>query len=148
MNIILQKDFPPLGSSGEVVTVKDGFARNYLIPQGVALKVDKATLKIIAEKEKVKKLRSEKTVRLAKQFAEDISKISLTIKVQAGEEDKLFGSVTSQDISDLLKEKGVEIDRRKILLEEPIKALGAYQIPIKLHTDVTVNIKLWVIKEQ
>jgi large subunit ribosomal protein L9 len=117
MNIILQKDFPPLGSSGEVVTVKDGFARNYLIPQGVALKVDKATLKIIAEKEKVKKLRSEKTVRLAKQFAEDISKISLTIKVQAGEEDKLFGSVTSQDISDLLKEKGVEIDRRKILLE-------------------------------
>jgi large subunit ribosomal protein L9 len=68
--------------------------------------------------------------------------------VQAGEEDKLFGSVTSQEISDLLKEKGVEIDRRKILLEEPIKALGAYQIPIKLHTDVTVNIKLWVIKEQ
>jgi large subunit ribosomal protein L9 len=147
MNIVLQKDVPALGNAGQIITVKDGFARNYLIPQGLAMKADKSALKMIEEKKRTQLLREEKVVRDAKKFAEELSKVSLTVKVQAGEEDKLFGSVTSQDITDLLKEKGIEIDRRKIMLEEPIKALGAYQIPIKLHSAVIVNIKLWVIKE-
>jgi large subunit ribosomal protein L9 len=147
MNIILQKDFAKLGSTGDMVTVKDGYARNFLIPQGIAIIADKSAEKLLAERKKVEELRRTKEKRNAEKLAELLAKISLTAKVQAGEEDRLFGAVTSQDIYDLIKEKGFDIDRRKIHLEEPIKTLGVYQIPLKLHPEVTVTVKLWVIKE-
>ena len=147
MKIILQKDFPSLGKAGEMITVKDGYARNFLIPQGFAFRADKSTLKVMADRKRVAEMRSGKQKRAAEKVAGSLAKISITAKMQAGEEDKLFGSVTSQDIVDLLKEKEIEIDRRKIQLDEPIKALGVYQVPIKLQAEVTAKIKLFVIKE-
>ncbi len=147
MKIILLKDFPNLGSAGETVTVKDGYARNYLIPEGIAMRADKSAMKILSERKRIEELRASKDRRNAEKLAQKISKVSITAKMQSGEEDKLFGSVTSQDIVDLMKEKGVEIERRKIQLDEPIKNLGVYQIPVKIHPEVTAKVKLFVIKE-
>lgn len=147
MNIILQKNHPVLGSVGDLIAVKDGYARNFLIPQGIAVRADKSARKAMEERKKIDNLRFTKEKRGAERLAEQISKVSITAKMQAGEEDKLFGSVTTQDIVDLVKQKGIEIDRRKIQLNEPIKSLGVYQIPIKLHTDVFAKVKLFVIKE-
>ena len=146
MKIILQKDFSALGLTRDILIVKDGYARNYLIPQGIAVKADKSALKVLAENKRVVKFHRSKERRSAEKLAEQLSKIILIAKVQTGEEDKLFGAVTSQDIAELLKKKGIEIDRRKIELGEPIKALGKYRIPIELHQDVTVNVKLNIVK--
>ncbi len=130
-----------------MVEVKNGYARNYLIPRDLAIKATKSTLKAIEEIKKQKRMRDNKKARTMELFAEKIEKISCTAAVAVGEEDRIFGSVTSQTISDLLKEKGFEIERKKILLEEPIKALGVYSIPIKLDSDVTARLKLWVVKK-
>lgn len=127
--------------------VKNGYARNYLIPRDLAIKATKSTLKAIEEIKKQKRMRDNKKARTMELFAEKIEKISCTAAVAVGEEDRIFGSVTSQTISDLLKEKGFEIERKKILLEEPIKALGVYSIPIKLDSEVTARLKLWVVKK-
>jgi len=148
MNIILQKDHSGLGKTGDMITVKDGYARNFLIPTCIALLADKSAMKIVEAKKQQVEIQATKEKRVAEKIAESLSKISLTVKMPAGEEDKLFGTVTSQNIADLLKEKSIDIDKRKIHLEEPIKSLGVYQIPIKLHTDVTAKIKLFVIKEE
>ncbi len=130
-----------------MVEVKNGYARNYLIPRDLAIKATKSTLKAIEEIKKQKRMRDNKKARTMELFAEKIEKISCTAAVAVGEEDRIFGSVTSQTISDLLKEKGFEIERKKILLEEPIKALGVYSIPIKLDSEVTARLKLWVVKK-
>ena len=130
-----------------MVEVKNGYARNYLIPRDLAIKATKSTLKAIEEIKKQKRMRDNKKARTMEILAEKIEKISCTAAVAVGEEDRIFGSVTSQTISDLLKEKGFEIERKKILLEEPIKALGVYSIPIKLDSDVTARLKLWVVKK-
>lgn len=147
MKVILRKDFEQLGKVGEIVDVKRGYARNYLIPKEIAFIADDKNLRRIEEEQKQYALRIDREKNNAEKLAEELSKVSCTASVQVGEEDRVFGSVTSQDIATLLKEKGYEIDRRKILLEEPIKALGIYDIPIKLHTEVEVKIKLWVIKQ-
>lgn len=148
MNIILLKDFSALGKTGEIVAVKDGYARNYLIPEGIAAIADKSAMKVVETKKRQVEAQLVKERRAAEKIADSLSKVSLTVKMTAGEEDKIFGSVTSQNIIDLLKEKGVDIDKRKIHLEEPIKALGVYQVPIKLSADVTAKVKLFVIKEE
>ncbi len=127
--------------------VKNGYARNYLIPRDLAIKATKSTLKAIEEIKKQKRMRDNKKARTMEILAEKIEKISCTAAVAVGEEDRIFGSVTSQTISDLLKEKSFEIERKKILLEEPIKALGVYSIPIKLDSEVTARLKLWVVKK-
>ncbi len=147
MNVILTKQMPKLGSKGDIVTVKDGYARNFLLPYGHAIFASKSALKEIAEAKRVEELKLGKDKRIAERTAAALVKISITAKVQVGEEDKLFGAVTTQDIADLLKESGFEIDRRKIQLDEPIKSLGVYQVKIKIHTEVTATVKLWVIKE-
>ncbi len=147
MKIILRDDLPDLGRCGDVVEVKDGYARNYLIPRNLAIKAAKSTLKAIEEIKKQKKMQDNKRARAMEMLAQKIEKISCTAAVAVGEEDKVFGSVTSQTISELLKEKGYEIDRKKILLEEPIKALGVYSIPVKLDSKVTARLKLWVVKK-
>jgi len=147
MRVILKQDHPPLGSVGQVVTVADGFARNYLLPRGIALHATKRNLRVI-EEEKKRRLRVlSREKRQAEALAKELEKVSLTASVAVGEEDKVFGAVTSQDIADLLREKGFEIDKRKILLDEPMKALGIYNVPIKLHPEVEVAIKVWVVKE-
>ncbi|HDN59325.1 MAG: 50S ribosomal protein L9 [Candidatus Marinimicrobia bacterium] len=146
MKIILLQDYEKLGKAYDQVEVKDGYARNFLIPKGIAIRATKNNIRMIEEKLNLQKRREEKKLKQAQALAEKLKKLSITIPVQVGEEDKVYGSVTSQEIAVSLKEKGFEIDKRQILLEEPIKALGIYDVPIKLHPEVTGYVKLWVIK--
>ena len=147
MRIILKQDYGRLGEAGEIVAVKAGFARNFLIPRSIAYEANKGNLKRYEEEKKHLLQKSEKEKKQCEMLAEKLEKVSCTISVAVGEEDKLFGSVTSQDIADSLQEKGIEIDKRKIQLEEPIKSLGIYTIPAKLHPEVTANVKVWVVKK-
>jgi large subunit ribosomal protein L9 len=144
MQIILTEDVPNLGHIGDLVTVKPGYGRNYLIPRGYAVLATPGNKKQLDHmlrtlEEKRRRLRSDVEGVVARLY-----EISLTIPRQAGDDDRLFGSVTNRDIETELKNQGHEIDRRRIALKEPIKALGIYEIPIRLHADVTATIKLWV----
>ncbi len=147
MKIILREDVDKLGDSGEIVDVKPGYFRNYLEPRGMALRATDSNMKIYEEEKRIRSVRENKAKVDAEKLANKLSNISLNAAVQVGEEDKVFGSVTSQDIAELLNEKGYDIDKKDILLDEPIKALGIYPVPIKLHSDVTAEVKVWVIKE-
>jgi large subunit ribosomal protein L9 len=147
MKIILREAVDRLGERGDIITVKDGYARNFLIPRGLALRATPGNMRTFEEEKKQLDVRENKTRRLAEQFAKKLKSVSITATVAVGEEDRVFGSVTAQTISNLLKEKGFDIDKKKILLDEPIKALGVYTIPIKLHHDVQGKVKVWVVKE-
>jgi large subunit ribosomal protein L9 len=146
MEVILRKDVDRLGNVGDQVKVKDGYARNFLIPRGLAFQVTPSSLAMIAEEQKLTQAHERRVLKTASDLKEAIEKTSLTVKVLVGQEDKIFGSVTSQVVAELLAEKGIEIDRRKIQLDDPIKALGVYDVPIKLHTDVEAKVKVWVVK--
>ena len=147
MKIIIREDYEPLGKVGDIVTVKDGFARNYLIPKQIAVLATPKNMKILEEEQKMMVRRHDKDRRRAEALSKELEKVSLTAAVAVGEEDRVFGSVTSQTIAELLKEKGYDIDKRKVQLDEPIKALGIYTVTVKLHTDVEAKIRLWVVKE-
>jgi len=147
MKVILKQDYDALGKSGDIVTVKDGYARNFLIPKNIAVSATPKNRRILEEEEKLLQRRQDKDKRQAEVIAKELEKISLTAAVSVGEEDRVFGSVTAQTIADLLKVKGYEIDKRKIHLEEPIKALGIYTISLKLHAEVEAKIRVWVVKE-
>ncbi|MCJ7497524.1 MAG: 50S ribosomal protein L9 [Candidatus Zixiibacteriota bacterium] len=147
MKIILKEDLEDLGKCGEVIQVKDGYARNYLFPKNLAIPATKGNLRSINEVTRQKKIRDEKKIKGDEKLKADLEKISITAEVRVGEEDRVFGSVTSQDIAGLLKEKGFEVDKRKIELDEPIKALGVYTIPVKIHGELVANLKLWVVKK-
>jgi large subunit ribosomal protein L9 len=147
MKVILKHNVENLGSAGEIVNVKPGFARNYLVPKGLALIATKANEAILENERRSIARRLEKEKTDATDIAARIENISVTIPVAVGEEDKLFGSVTSQDIAEGLKAHQIEIDKRKILLEEPIKALGLYPVDVKLHADVVAKVKVWVVKK-
>ena len=148
MKIILKEDLKKLGKCGEVVEVKDGFARNYLIPSNLAIPATKGHLKAIEQVIRQKSMRDNKNLRKDQRLKADIEKTSVTAEVAVGDEDKVFGSVTSQQIADLIKEKGFVIDRHQIDLKEPLKALGVYTIPIKVSSEVQANLKLWVVKKE
>ena len=147
MKVILRKELESLGKVGEIIEVKAGYARNFLIPRGFALKADKQNIKRLEDEQQNVQLKLSKDKKIAQKIAEKLNTVSCTATVTVGEEDRVFGSVTTQEISDLLKDKGFDIDRKKIILDEPIKALGIYDIPIKLHSEVEAKIKLWVVKE-
>ncbi len=147
MKVILKEDIDKLGKSGDIVEVKKGYARNFLIPSGKALEASPSNLKIIDEEKKWERVRLERSKKIAQELAEKLSKVSITATVQVGEEDKVFGAITSQNIADQLKEQGFDIDRRKIVLEEPLKALGVYEVPVKLHPEVEAKVKVWVVRE-
>ena len=147
MKIILRSDYESLGKAGDVVTVKDGYARNFLLPKGIAVVATPKNVTRLEEERKQALRIQEKEQQEFVDMAQDLEKISVTAAVAVGDEDKVFGSVTAQNIADLLKEKGFDIDKRKISLDEPIKALGVYNVPIKLHSDVEAQIRLWVVKE-
>ncbi len=146
MRIILLQDFEGLGKAGEQIDVKDGYARNFLFPKGLALKADKNSIKRFQEMARLKDKKKDRALKQSRELAEKLQAVSLTVPVQVGEEDRVFGAVTSIEIAQQLKDKGYDIDKRQIILEEPIKALGIFEIPIKLHSEITTNIKLWVIK--
>lgn len=147
MDIILIKDVEKLGKAGQVVKAKDGFARNFLIPKGFAVQSNAANLKKL-EEEKQKKLQlTEKVKKEFEQVKQKLDTTSLTIPVLTQEEDRLYGSITSNDIASALKEEGIEIDKNSIVLEEPIKALGIYEVPVRLHPEVSAKLKIWIVKK-
>lgn len=148
MQVILREDIDKLGKIGDLVKVADGYARNYLVPNKKAIE---ATPKNLNAMDHAKKMVSDRIRKLKKEAAADadmIKALAITIKAKSGEEGKLFGSVTSMDIAEAMKAQGVGIDKRKIILDEPIKRLGDYTITVKLHADVTADFKLTVIAEE
>jgi len=148
MEVILREDIDKLGSRGDVVKVAPGYARNFLLPKRLAVAATESNKKIV-EQERQAHLRKEaKLVSEAQDLAKLMLGTAITIHQKAGEADQLFGSVTSKDIADALAAKGYNIDRRRIVLDEPIKQLGEYTVPVKLHKDVTVDISVLVAKEE
>jgi large subunit ribosomal protein L9 len=147
MEIILVEDVPFLGKAGDLVRVSDGYARNYLLPRRKAMKATAASLKAVEQERHLVQNKQDKLEQEAQELAQRIEEISCTVAKPAGEEGKLFGAVTSADIEEALREQGVSVDRKKIVLEEPIKNLGVYTISLKLHSSVVAQLKLWVVKE-
>ena len=147
MKVILLKDIEALGSAGEVVEVKNGYGRNFLIPRNEALVATAANMAQFESRRKQQETLSERDHRAAEALAKKLQAESITAQVKVGEEERLFGSVTAQNIAELLDEKGYEIDRRAIHLEDPIRELGVYNVEVRLHPEVTTTVKLWVVKE-
>ncbi len=147
MKVMLKEDVPKLGSVGDEVMVKDGYGRNFLIPTGKALLATPKNLKQFRHQKSLVDHKVRKLKGAAQTVADQIAKLSLSVKKKVGEQGKLFGSVTSQEIADMVSAQGVEIDRRKIQLSEPIKSLGEFKIPIKLHPEITAEIQLTVTGE-
>ena len=147
MEVILTKDVQKIGRAGTVVKVKDGFARNLLIPQGLAIVVTPGNLKKLeADKQKIA-LESEKVKGKANELKARLDGFSLTISVLAQEDENLYGSIVAADICDALKNEGIEVDKDYIVLDNPIKALGIYEIPLKLHPEVESTLKVWIVKK-
>ncbi|RLC51116.1 MAG: 50S ribosomal protein L9 [Candidatus Cloacimonadota bacterium] len=147
MKVILRQNFDSLGQIGDVVEVKDGYARNYLLPHKIAYAALKGNISALEEEKQNAAKKTQQELNSAEKLAGELEKVSITIPVQVGEEDKIFGSVTTQMIVDALKEKGYDVDKRKIEIEETIKTLGIYSVNIKLHTSVSTKIKVWVVRE-
>ncbi|MDO8603330.1 MAG: 50S ribosomal protein L9 [Candidatus Omnitrophota bacterium] len=147
MKVILIEDVKSIGSMGDVVDIKEGFARNFLFPKKLARAAVGSNLKIIEDIKRKKVIAALKEKKEAELLKSKISDISLTITVEAGDDDKLFGSVTSQDVANAFEQEGLLIDKKKIILEEHIKKLGVYQIPVKLHPEVSGEVKVWVVKK-
>ena len=147
MEVILNQDVDKLGKAGSVIKVKDGFARNFLIPNGLALPLTPGNLKKLEQEKERKKAQFEKVRQEALELKERLSGVSLTIPALVQEEDKLFGSVSSQDVAQALGEEGFAIDKNAIVLEQAIKSLGIYEIPVKLHPEVSATIKVWIVKK-
>jgi large subunit ribosomal protein L9 len=147
MKVILRKEHEKLGNIGDAVDVKDGYARNYLFPRNIAYPATAGAMAALAEEKKQAERRVSKELKGSEKIAAELEKVSITIQMQVGEDEKLFGSVTSQMIADQLKEKGFTIDKRIIALDEPIKALGIYTVDVKLHQNVTGKVKVWVVRE-
>ena len=147
MKVILLKDIESLGSAGEVVEVKNGYGRNFLIPRNEALIASAANMAQFESRRKQQETLADRDRRAAEALAKKLEAESITAQVKVGEEDRLFGSVTAQHIAELLDEKGYEIDRRAIHLEDPIRELGVYNVEVRLHPEVSTAVKLWVVKE-
>ena len=147
MDIILKETIDGLGERGDLVKVKDGYARNYLLPKKLAISATAASRRIIETENRRREKRDEQLMRSVEDLAGKMKDVSCTIVVQAGEEDKLYGSVTAHNIAEAIAAKGFEIDHHMVVLEEPIKTLGVYSVPVRLHRDVEVPVKIWVVKE-
>jgi large subunit ribosomal protein L9 len=147
MQVILLEDIPSLGKIGDKVKVSDGYGRNYLIPQKKAILATEKSLKAIEHQKRQVQQQLDKAKKDAEKEAQQIGQLSCTFAKPVGESGKLFGSVTSMEIEGFLKENGIEVDRKKILLEEPIKSVGMYNVPIKLNPEVTAHLKVWVVQE-
>ncbi len=147
MKVILLEDVEKLGKAGEVIEVKNGFARNYLIPRKLAIPATGKNLAQLEHQKKMIQARELKRRKTAQALKEQIEKLSVTIPCKVGESDRLFGSVTAIDIAQALKKEGIEIDKRWIKLEEPLKNLGVYTVPIHLNQELEANLKVWLVKE-
>jgi len=147
MKVILTEDIDNLGNCGETVDVKSGYARNFLMPRNLAVPATRGNLQAIDDLKKQKELRDRKRLRGAEKVRDDLERLTLNTELVTDEDGKVFGSVTTHTIADLIKEAGVEVERRNVQLEEPIKALGVYTIKVKVDKDVFANVKLFVEKK-
>lgn len=147
MDVILRQDVDKLGRTGDVVSVKDGYARNFLLPQGLALQATDGNRRRLEAERRQRERKAGAELARWRQLSMDLEPVSLTFTMKAAEGDKLFGSVTSGDIAERLQAEGFAIDRKAVELDEPIKALGVYQVPIRLHHDVKPAIRVWVVRE-
>ena len=147
MDVILREDVDKLGQAGQVVSVKDGYARNFLLPRGLAYPATDGNRRRLDAEQRQRARKVEAEVSGARDVAAKLEAISLSFSMKAGEGDKLFGSVTAGDIAERLEAEGLKVDRKHIELAEPIKALGVYKVPVRLHADVKPEIRVWVVKE-
>ncbi|MGI1689913.1 50S ribosomal protein L9 [Thermoanaerobacter uzonensis] len=147
MKVILVKDVKNVGKAGEVINVSDGYGRNYLLPRGLAIEATESNIKVLNEKKKAEEKKRQQELEEAKEMAQKLSNLSLVLKVKAGENGKLFGSVTSKDVEEALKEKGFGIDKKKISFDETVKTTGTYYVDIKLYQGVTAKVKIEVVAE-
>ncbi|HHI96298.1 MAG TPA: 50S ribosomal protein L9 [Thermodesulfatator atlanticus] len=145
MEVILREYVPNLGAPGDIVTVKDGYARNYLIPKGLAIPASKKSLKAIERERQIILAKAERLRKKLMSEAEKLNEIELVIPQRVIEEDRLYGSVSATEIVNALKEQGFEITKKQVLLDEPIKKLGEYIVPIRLSGDVTAHVKVKVV---
>lgn len=146
MKVILVEDVTNLGKIGDLVQTKDGYARNFLIPKQMAIPANPQNVKALEHQKTLIRQKQNRVKKDAENLAQKIERISCTIAKATGEEDKLFGAVTSLDIEQSLKDEGIVVDRKRILLDEPIKTLGIYKVPIKVHPEVTAHLKVWVVR--
>jgi large subunit ribosomal protein L9 len=144
MKVILRQDVENLGKMGDIVEVRDGYARNYLIPRGLAYYASEGTIRRLEQEKRQYQRRLERERISAQELAAQLEQLVLSIPMRVGEEGRLFGSVTPQMIADELSLRGFTIDRRAIVLEEPIRSLGTFEVKIKLHPEVVATVKLWV----
>lgn len=148
MDVILREDVEKLGTRGQLVKVTPGYARNFLLPNKMAVAATESNKKIVEQERQAHLRREAKVEGEAKELGKMLGAVSITIRQKAGENDQLFGSVTSKDIAEALEAQGYTIERRKIVLEEPIKTLGEFKVPVRLHREVTTEITVTVAKEE
>ncbi|MBD3315471.1 MAG: 50S ribosomal protein L9 [Chitinivibrionales bacterium] len=148
MEVVLKKDHERLGKAMDVITVKDGYARNFLIPAGVAVPATEGNRRAVAEARRFSERREEKKAGEAQELAKRIENIPCTIPVKVKDGDQIYGSVSGQEIAEFLKREGIDVEKRAVELEEPIKQLGVYIVEIRVHKKVTAKLKVWVVKEE
>ncbi len=148
MKVILTKDVEGLGNLGDTIEVKDGYARNWLIPKGLARTYSDSNMRIFEDMMKIQRRRTEKEKVKAEGLKSRIESLSITIPMEAGQNDKLFGSVTSGMISEALKSEGHKIDHKSIIMDEPVRELGVYTVKVRLHPEVFANLKVWVVSKE
>jgi large subunit ribosomal protein L9 len=147
MKILLKQDVHKIGKKGEILEVKEGYARNFLIPNGLAVAASDGAVKQVEEEKKAQGRRRTREVEESQALADKLKKLVITIQHKAGEEGKLFGSITSTEIAEVLKKKGFDVDKKKIILDEPIRFAGVYTVKLKLHSEVTAQLSLSVEKQ-
>jgi len=147
MRVILKQGVSNLGEAGEIVKVSPGYGRNYLIPRGLAIAASEGSVREAEHHQRIADSIRRKELNEAQELAAKLENVSVSIRCAAGEDDKLFGSVTNRDISDALQAEGIELDRRLIKLEENIRAIGLYNVPVRLHKEVSVDVRVYVIRE-
>ena len=146
MEVIILKEHESLGEIGDIITVKPGYARNFLFPNGIAVRSSKRNIALVAEHKKTAQKRTDRETAANQELANLLKKVEISIEVEVGDEEKIFGSVTNLDVHKALSEKDIEIDRRSILLDQPIKTLGVHNIPIKLSSGKEQEIKVYVVE--
>lgn len=145
MKVILSADIPSLGTIGDIVNVKNGYARNYLLPRGYASVANESNKKALDHQLRVLEKKREKAIAAAKELAAQIEKISVTVTKQVGEDEKIFGSVTTAELEDLLKAEGLDVSKKDIKILEEVKKVGVYQAEVRLHSSVMAKFKVWVV---
>ena len=147
MKVVLKDDVKNLGKMGQIIDVADGYARNFLVPRGLASEANTKNIKALEHEKRIIEGKAKKVKNSAQELLNKISAMTFTIRAKAGDEGKLFGSVTTMDIAELLHKEGLEIDKKKISLDEPIKRLGSYSVNVKLHPEISTQLNIQVIQE-